>query len=211
MTMSDQPQPELRWAPMEPKPSRAGRVWLIIGLVVAALLVAGVVLFFVLPRNEVPEEEGTASPSPSASASASPTPTSSPTPTPTPPSTPAPTTEPTSEPSPPVETQPPVVDPSIGAFRDQVSGWLNDAMTGLDIVAGTSGQDAVSVIDTLQDDAQRLAETSPPSSIASQWNDGVAGYSQRLADLHTAVSGGAAPSVDAARSAAESLRSIVGL
>lgn len=209
--MSDQPQPELRWAPMEPKPSRAGRVWLIVGLVVAALLVAGVVLFFVLPRNETPQEEGTASPSPSASASASPTPTSSTTPTATPPSTPAPTSEPTSEPTPPVETQPPVVDPSIGAFRDQVSGWLDDALTGLDIVSGTSGQDALSVIDTLQDDAQRLSEASPPSSIASQWNDGVAAYSQRLGELRAAVSGGSAPSVDAARSAAESLRGVVGL
>jgi hypothetical protein len=92
-----------------------------------------------------------------------------------------------------------------------VSGWLNDAVTGLDIVSGTSGQDALSVIDTLQNDAQRLSETSPPSSISSQWTDGVAGYSQRLGELREAVSGGSSASVDAARSAVENLRSLVGL
>jgi hypothetical protein len=207
MTMSDEQQPELRWAPMQPKPSRAGRVWMIVGLAVAELLVEAVVLFFVLPRSGDPEPGGSASPSSSASATPTPTPTTTPTAT----TAPTATATPDPEPSTPVETQPPVADPSIPAFQGQVSGWLNDAVTGLDIVSGTSGQDALSVIDTLQNDAQRLSETSPPSSISSQWTDGVAGYSQRLGELREAVSGGSSASVDAARSAVENLRSLVGL
>jgi len=203
--MSDEQQPELRWAPIPPKPSRKGRVWLIVGLVIAALVVAGVVLFFVLNQRGKPDAEGTASPSPSASASASP----SPTPTATATATAAPTTEPTE----PVETEPPVVDPNIETFRSQVSGWLGDAGRGLDIVAGASGQDALSVVDTLQQDAQRLSDAQPPTSILEQWYSGVGVYSDELATLRSAVSAGSGvtAAVEDARAALANLKAIVGL
>jgi hypothetical protein len=199
MTMSDEQQPELRWAPIPPKPSRKGRVWLIVGLVLAALVVAGVVLFFVLNQNGKPDAEGTASPSPSASASDSPSPT--------------PSLEPTDEPTTPVQTEPPVVDPSIETFRGQVSGWLGDAGTGLDIVAGSSGQDALAVVDSLQQDAQRLAEAQPPTSILEQWYSGVDAYAERLNTLRSTVSSGTgvAGAIAAARTDLSGLKELVGL
>lgn len=201
--MSDEQQPELRWAPIPPKPNRAKRNWLIAALVVAAVLIATVVLFFVLKQNGTPGAEDTASPTPSASSSSPP----SPTPTPTP--TGAPTTEPTT----PVETEPPVVDPSMEAFRGQVSGWLGDAGTGLDIVADSSGQDALSVIDTLQEDAQRLSDAQPPTSILEQWYSGVGVYSQKLRDLRSAVSAGsgASSAIEAAHAEVSNLKALVGL
>jgi len=199
--MSDEQQPELRWAPIPPKPSRKGRVWLIVGLVIAALVVAGVVLFFVLNQRGKPDAEGTASPSPSASASESPSPT------------PTATAEPTTEPTEPVQTEPPVVDPNIETFRSQVSGWLGDAGRGLDIVAGASGQDALSVVDTLQQDAQRLSDAQPPTSILEQWYSGVGVYSDELATLRSAVSAGSGvtAAVEDARAALANLKAIVGL
>ncbi|KAB1864245.1 hypothetical protein F6A08_08945 [Microbacterium algeriense] len=94
-----------------------------------------------------------------------------------------------------------------------MSGWLNDAPRGLDIVAGATGQDALPVVDTLQQDAQRLSDAQPPSSIAAAWEDGVAAYAERLTELRTAISDDAddASAVDAARAAAQELRSLVGL
>ncbi|MFK4761411.1 hypothetical protein ACI3KS_10800 [Microbacterium sp. ZW T5_45] len=208
--MSDeQPQPELRWAPLPPKPRRAGRVWLIIGLVVAAIVVVAVVLFFLIPRGD--GVAPTASPSPSASASPSPSPSAAPSETAVP-EEPTETTEP--EPTQtPITSQPPVSDPSVATFRGQVSGWLDDALTGIDIVSGTSGQEAVDVVDSLQNDAQRLGESLPPSSIESDWNAAVGTYSQALSTLRSAASSGSGLSgaLDGARSAANELRSIVGL
>jgi len=199
--MSEEPQPELRWAPIPPKPSRKGRVWLMIGLVVAALLIVGVLLFFLLPRGETPEPGSSASPSPSSSA------------TPTPSGSPIASPSPSSEPTAPVETVPPVTDPTIPAFQGQVSGWLGDAGRGLDIVAGATGQDALPVIDTLQEDAQRLSDAQPPASIDQKWRDGVAAYSQSLTALRSAVSAGSGVSsaVDAARGSVQNLKSLVGL
>lgn len=199
--MSDEPQPELRWAPIEPKPSRAKRVWLIAGIVLAALIVAVIVFIALLPHGEKPDAEGTASPRPSASS----TPTSSPSPTAT--------VEPTDEPTAPPVTEPPVVDPSIDAFRGQVSGWLGDGGRGLDIVAGTTGQDALPVIDTLQEDAQRLSDAQPPTSISEQWYGGIGAYSQSLKDLRAAVSAGSGVSaaVHAARAELTNLQALVGL
>lgn len=195
--MSD-PQPELRWAPIPPAPPRRGRMWLIIGLVVAAVVIVGLVLFFLLPRGTAP------APGPSASPSVSPSPSETPTPTPTP--TPTGT-------SAPIATPPPAVDPTIEAFRGQVSGWLNDAPRGLDIVAGASGQDALPVVDSLQQDAQRLSDAQAPSSLADAWQDGIGAYSQRLEELRTAISTGSDVSgaVDAARAAVQNLRTLVGL
>ncbi|GAA1128141.1 hypothetical protein GCM10009651_09390 [Microbacterium natoriense] len=195
--MSEEPQPELRWAPIPPKPSRKGRVWLMIGLVVAALLIVGVLLFFLLPRGETP--------SPGASATSSPTPSSA--------ETPIPSSSPTSSPSIPPVSTPPTADPTVDAFRQQVGGWLGDAGRGLDIIAQAGGQDALSVIDTLQEDGQRLSDAQAPSSIEQSWRDGVDAYVQKLAALRTAVVSGGATSgaVDDARSAANSLVALVGL
>ncbi|WP_431807931.1 hypothetical protein [Microbacterium paraoxydans] len=202
--MSDQqePQPELRWAPLPPTPQRTGRVWLIVGLSVAALAIIGALLFFLLPRGDGPDPD----PSPSPSRTATPTPTPTPTPTATPTGGPQPTQTP-------IVTQPPVVDPTLETFRGQVSGTLADALRGLDIVAGASGQDALPVVDTLQEDAQRLSDVPPPSSIADGWRDGTAAYAQRLAELRTAITdgGNTAGAVDAARTAAQNLRTLVGL
>lgn len=197
--MTDEQQPELRWAPIEPKPRNSRRMWLIIGLVVAALVVAGVVLSFVLNQNGNPDAEGTASPSPSTSA--------------TPTSTPAVSATPTDEPTAPVVSEPPAADPDLGAFRDQVSVWLESAPTGLDIVSGSSGQDALQVIDTLQEDAQRLSDAQPPSSILEQWHSGVGAYADSLTALRTAVSNGAGiqEALEIARADVQNLNGIVGL
>lgn len=201
--MSDEQQPasepELRWAPIEPKPSNAKRNWLIAGVAVAALMVVAVLLFFLIPRGDEPTPDASGTPTPTTSAS----PTASPTPT----------SKPTAEPTVPPVTEPPVVDPSIEAFRGQVSGWLGDAGTGLDIVAGSPGQDALPVIDTLQEDAQRLSDAQPPSSILEQWYSGVETYAESLTALRTAVSSGSgvADAVDVAHMALRTLNDTVGL
>ncbi|WP_341942532.1 hypothetical protein [Microbacterium sp. LWH10-1.2] len=198
--MSEEPQPELRWAPIPPKPSRKGRVWLVIGLVVAALLIVGVLLFFLLPRGENPEPGSSASPSPSSSTT--PTPSGSPTASPSP----------SSEPTAPIETVPPSTDPSIEAFRSKVDVWLDSAPNGLDIISRSSGQDALSVVDSMREDAQRLSDAQAPSSISAQWRDAVDSYAQKLSELRSAISAdsGVSAAVDAARSAVQNLNSVLG-
>lgn len=193
--MSEQ-QPEVRWAPIEPKPKNRGGVWLIVGLVVAALVIVAVLLFFLLPRDGGAQPGATDSPTPGTSATASPSPSASADETPDP-----------------VLTPPAPVEPTIEVFREQVSGWLTDAPQGLDIIAGSSGQDSLSVVDSLVQDAQRLSDAQPPSSIDPQWRDGVTAYTQRLTELRTAVSAGenSSAAVDAARSAVQNLRGVVGL
>ncbi|KQR49544.1 hypothetical protein ASF87_12490 [Microbacterium sp. Leaf161] len=207
--MTDEPQPDLRWAPLEPKPRNRGRVWLIVGLVVAALVIVGVLLFFLLPRGESPTPGASGSPSPSASPSASPSMSPSASPTPIQTEIPQPTAAP--EPTTPITTPPPAADPSVDAFRGQVRGWLDDALTGLQIVSETSGQDATAVIANLQADAQRLGETAPPSSIESAWGAAVNDYNQTLSALRSDAAAGTPTDVDSARSAANALRDIVGL
>ena len=196
----DEPQPEVRWAPLPPAPKRTGRVWLIVGLSVAALAIVGLLLFFLLPRGGAPE--------PVESASASPTATPSETPTPAPTPTGSAPPEPT-----PITTAPPVGDPTVEVFRDKVSGWLNSADRGLDIIAGASGQDALPVVDSLQQDAQRLGDALPPSSIQDSWRSGVETYAQRLVALRAAIESGSGVSgaIGSARSAAADLRDLVGL
>lgn len=192
--MTDEQQPELRWAPLPPKPSNRGRIWLIVGIVVAALAIVGVLLFLFLPRGAAPEP--VESPSASATPSASPTPTE--------------TAEPT---EPPVQTEaPPVVDPSVEAFRTQVAPRLQDASTGLDLVESSSGQDAMSIVDQLQFDLQSLADTPAPSSIRTPWDDGLSSYSQQLTDLRSALSAGSSPAaaLDGARTALQNLDDLVG-
>ncbi|WP_282846501.1 hypothetical protein [Microbacterium oxydans] len=194
--MTDEPQPELRWAPIEPKPRNRGRVWLIVGLSVLALLVVAALLFFLLPRG--------GSPVPGASAS----PTATTTPTQTPSAVPSASPVPTA----PVDTPPPVEDPSLPAFRDRVGVWLESALVGLDIVSEGDG-DVSSVLDTMQGDAQRLSEALPPSSITEDWNTTTSEYSSRLNALRSAVSSGSnvGQAVDAARVSVDQLRSLAGL
>ncbi|MBT2485407.1 MULTISPECIES: hypothetical protein [unclassified Microbacterium] len=196
----DEQQPELRWAPLPAPPKRKGRIWLIVGLVVAALVIVGALLFFLLPRGESPDPGTSGSPTPAATASGTPSPSSSPSTAPEPTETP-------------ITTAPPVADPTVEVFRDKVSGWLSSATRGLDIVSGASGQDALPVVETLQDDAQRLSDTPPPASIQQDWSDGVTAYAQRLTDLRSAIEGdsGVAAAVDAARASAQTLKSLVGL
>lgn len=196
----DEQRPELRWAPLDPAPKRTGRVWLIVGIAVAALVVVGVLLFVLIPRGDSPRPEDTSSPTPSVSPSATPTPSATPSATPEPTQTP-------------VTTPPPAADPTVEVFRGKVKGWLDTAPRGLDIIAGAVEQDGLPVLDTLQDDAQRLSDSQPPSSIQQKWSDGVSEYSQRLTDLRSAITSGSGVSgaIDAARSAAQELRGLVGL
>lgn len=196
--MSEQ-QPEYVWAYPDEKPKR-GRTWLIVGLAVAAVVIAALVFWlFLRPGAPVtmptPTVTAIASPSgsPSATTGASPSPSASPE---------------TSEP--PAVTPPPVPDPDMGTFRSQVQGWLDDAVTGLDIVSSSSGQDALPVIDALDADSQRLAGVAVPSSIATEWGQKLSSYESQLAELRSAASKGSA-SVDAARTTLQSLRGLVGL
>jgi hypothetical protein len=187
--MSEQ-SPDVRWAPIEPKPRNRGRLWLIIGLVVAALVIIGALLFFLLPRA-VPAPGASGSPDPSTS---------------------EPATGPDGEPAP--QTSPPApVEPTLDVFREQVGGWLAAAPRGLDIIAQTGGADALSVVDTLEQDAVRLSGAPAPSSIASQWSDGVSAYLQRLAELRSALTDGSdsASATDEARSAVQNLLDLAGL
>ncbi|MGX1791356.1 hypothetical protein ACWIDW_00190 [Microbacterium sp. NPDC055312] len=195
-------QPEYVWAYPDEKPKR-GRTWLIVGLAVAAVVIAALV-FWLFLRPGAPLASATATPSASPSVSASPSASESASPSATPSAEPEPSMTP-------VTTPPPPVDPSVEAFRGQVGGWLDDALTGLEIVADSSGQDATAVVDNLRDDAQRLAEVPAPSSISSDWNAAVSDYSGRLAELRKAVASGSGASVDAARASAQRLRDLAGL
>ncbi|MGO2745883.1 hypothetical protein [Microbacterium sp.] len=203
--MSDDQQTRAEWIfPEEPKSSK-GRVWLIVGLVVAALVIIGAVLFFVIPRDETPGPDASATPSASASASATATPSGTP--------SAAPFDAPSTEPSEPITTPPPVPDPDMGTFVGQVQPWLDDAVTGLDMVSNMSGQEAAQVVDTLQGDANRLSGVVAPSSISSQWYDSVSKYSGALGELRSAIDGGGdtqAP-LSAASAALQEVRALVGL
>ncbi len=197
--MSEQ-QPEYVWAYPGEKPKR-GRTWLIVGLAVAAVVIAALV-FWLFLRPGAPLASATATPSASPSASVSPSASES--------ASAAPSASP--EPSQTaIATPPPVPDPDIDTFRGQVQGWLDDAGTGLDIVSSSSGQEALTVIDALEADAQRLADTPAPSSITSEWNDNLSAYQSQLGELRSAATGGSTISVGAARSALQSLRALVGL
>jgi len=187
--MSEQ-TPELRWAPIEPKPKSKGRIWLIVGLVIAGLVIIGALLFFLLPRDGAPAPGTSGSPRPTGTASSSPS----------------------QEPTPQV-TPPAPVDPTADAFREQVSGWLSDAPRGLDIVTEANPDDALAVVDSLEQDARRLSDAQPPSSIEQKWRDGVTAYSQRLSELRAAIlaESETADAVDAARTAVQELQDLVGL
>ncbi len=191
--MMSEPTPELRWAPVEPKPKNTGRVWLIIGIVVAALAIVGALLFFLLPRGEEPAPGASGSPRPTASES------------------PSATSSPSQEPTPQV-TPPAPVDPTVDVFREQVGGWLSDAPRGLDIISEANGDDALAVVDSLEQDARRLSDAQPPTSIEQKWRAGVTVYSERLSELRAAIlaESETAGAVDAARTAVQELQRLVG-
>lgn len=196
--MSEQ-KPEAVWIFPEEKPRRGGRIALIIGLVVAALIAAGVVVLFLIPHGD-----GAApTPSPSVSKSSTPTPSASPTPTVTP----------SDLPTAPVTSPPPVPDPSVDQFRAQVQPRLDDANTGLGIAEGQSGDTAAQTVDSLQIDAQNLAGQPAPASIAESWSQDVNTYSAKLQALKTAYTSGsdASAALADARAALGQLRSLVGL
>lgn len=196
--MSENTQPDLQWGPLEQKPRGRGRVWLIVGLVVAALVIVGVLLFFLLPRGESPAPDATATASPSERP-----PSGSPTPGP-------PSDEPT---APPVTSAPEPVDPTLDAFRAQVEVWLEDGVRGLDIVAATSGEDAASAVTILQEDAQRLNGVLAPSAIATEWSSAVLSYADSLVDLRQGLASESdkAAELERASSALQELRRLVGL
>ncbi|MCE4025710.1 hypothetical protein LXM50_06965 [Microbacterium sp. Au-Mic1] len=201
--MSEQ-KPEAVWIfPEEPK-KRGGRIALIVGLIVAVLIVAAVVVLFLIPRDD-----GTPSPtaSPTTTKTATPTPSASPT------STTGPSGAPTTSPTTPQTAPPPVPDPSVDQFRTQVQPRLDDGSTGLDLVQNQSGDAAVQVVDSLQNDAQNLAGQPAPSSIATQWGQSVSTYASTLQSLRSAYAGGSDPSgpLADARAALGQLRSLVGL
>ncbi|MFE6734186.1 hypothetical protein [Microbacterium sp. NPDC057650] len=178
-----------------------GRVWLIIGLSVAAVAIAVVLFLLFLPRT-APSPDSTDTPTPTPTASASPTVTSTPTPT-----TPAPT------PTTPPQTPPPVGDPSLEVFRDKVRPVITDADTGLRMLSGMSGQDAVQVVDQLRQDAERLSDSVAPSSIAAEWQTKSAAYLNALSRLQDAYANGTSTdaALTSATSAKQSLKQLVGL
>lgn len=197
--MSEQ-KPEAVWVFPEEK-KRGPRIALVVLLVVLALIVVAVVALFLIPRGDGP------APTTSPTASDTATPTGSPTPSTS--STGAPTGAPTA----PATTPPPVPDPSVDQFRAQVQPRLDDASTGLDMAQSQSGDTAVQIVDSLQNDAQNLAGQAPPASIAAAWGDGVNTYAAKLQALRSAFSSGADTSgaLSDARTALGQLRTLVGL
>lgn len=196
--MSESTQPDLQWGPLEQKPRGRGRVWLIVGLSVVGIIAVGLLVFFLLPRDEVPTPDDSLTPSPTTTAP--------------PTRTPAPT--PTATPDPPVQTEaPPVPDPSVETFRAQVGPRLQDAARGLDLVRSAQGEDALPVVDTLQQDLQNIADTPPPSSVAAEWEGALQVYSADLTALRSAIEAGEdrAAAVDSAARSLVALGDLIGL
>lgn len=195
--MSTPPQPELRWAPIPPKPKNRARVWILIGSVILALAIVAALLWFFLLRGGEPGD--TPTPAPSASQTASPAPSDDP--------SPGASETPSQDPG----TPPVIPAPELDAFVTQVQPRLDDGIRGLDMLTQLSGQDAVGVVDQLQQDAQRLAETTPPSSISDAWFAGVSEYSSALTEVRAAAESGGntADSVTTARERLQALRGLV--
>ncbi|MGB4138084.1 MAG: hypothetical protein WA971_16085 [Microbacterium sp.] len=194
-------EPEYVWVFPPDKRRTRRRIWLIVVLVIAAVAIATTLFAVFLPRTD---PSATPSPSPSTSPSATPTAPVTPSPSPSP-SVPAPT--PTVGPV----TPPPPVDPALPVFRDKVGPVLDDADTGLGFASGSSGQDAVQIVEQLQQDAQRLSDAVAPGSIADQWRTVVADYQAALSDLRSAYESGGSPTaaLDSAQSAVAALRALI--
>lgn len=201
-----EPQPEYVWAfPPDERPNRR-RLWLIVGLAVAAVAIAAA-LFFLFFRPGSPVAEPT--PSPSSSPTSSPTATSSPTPTATASPTPAASAsaEPTAAPEPPAP-----VDPDLETFRGKVGPILSDADRGLSIAAESDSVEAAQTIDLLVQDAGRLADSVPPDSIAGRWFSAVDAYAGNLQALRSAYERGESGDreSDAARDALDRVNELIG-
>lgn len=208
---SDAPQQEAVWY-FPPKKNGSGKIWLISALAGIALAIAVVFLVFVLPSAVGPEASPSPTPSESATPSPSPTaaPTSTPTPTPTPTVAPTPTATPTPDPE---EPAPPVPDPGVDEFAAQVQPRLDDAAAGLQYAAEAGGEQAATDVGFLREDAERLSDTPPPSSISADWASGVSNYLSALDDLQNAYRNGGDVSgaQGTATSALQTLRDLVGI
>jgi cytoskeletal protein RodZ len=187
--MTDEQQPELRWAPVEPRPRNRGRVWLIIGLIVAAIVIVGVLLFFLIPRSEQPappESSPSSSPSPSAGTTTSPS------------------ASPSEDPTP-VETV-----PALNEAAQQIDDRLVNALSDLDYVSGASRDSAASVLAELQDGAQRISDSLPGAGVTDGY-DAVSAYSRALKAASDTIASGGDPQSDlnAAARAIEDLRALL--
>lgn len=204
--MSDEKQPEYVWAFPPERERKAGKVWLIIGLAVLAVAIAAALFWLFFRPGDGTAAHPTTSPTASVSPTASATPdaTSSPAPTPTP--SPTPSTTVSAEPTPPAPTA-----PDLAAFRDRVIPVLQSAATGLGYARDEGGMTAMHDIILLQEDAQRLAESIPPTSIAQAWRDAVQAYQQTLEPLRAAYERGenARSEDEAAAAALTRLTSVV--
>lgn len=192
--MSDEPQPEAVWYFPEKK-SNKGRIWLIVGLVVAAIVIVAVVLFFLIPRGADPQPTS----SPSSSSSPTPSPTESTAPKPDPSMTP-------------ITTPPPVPEPDLDTFTAEVKPRLDDATRGLDLVADNREVGA-QIVETLQQDAEILASAAAPQSIVSDWSDAVVAYANTLNELRSVLDAGSDPqsALDTSRASLSELRALAGL
>lgn len=194
--MSDEQQPRAEWIFPEEKRSNAGRIWLIVGLTVAALVIVGIVLFFLIPRDATPAPGASSTPSPtSTSASPSPSPSETADPEPTP-----------------ITTPPPAPNPDLATFTAQVEPRLDDGVRGLDLVEGNLDVGA-QIVDSLQQDAAILSGAAAPSAIADEWSSAVAAHTSKLDELRTALDNGSDPQspLNASRTALNELRAVVGL
>lgn len=198
--MSDERQPRAEWIFPEQKKSNKGRIWLIVGVSVLALAIVAALLYFLLPQGDEQNPESTPSPSPSHSATTTPTPSASVAPTQTP--IPPPTTPVTEAPAP--------ADPELGVFREKVGYLLSDADTGLGFVTGTSGTDAVGIIDQLLQDAQRLSAAQAPTSIRTDWATGVDEYATVLQQMRADAAAGGSPDTTDASEKVAVIKGLVG-
>ena len=191
--MSDEQQPRAEWVFPEQKKKRPGRVWLIVGLAVAAVIIVGVLLFFLIPRNEA-LAPGT-SESPSSSATPSATPSTSPDPSITPNASP-----------------PPVSDPDLETFTAEVQPRLDDATQGLDLVQDNLDVGA-EIVDSLQQDAEILSGSAAPSALTDDWNAALSDYTAALNSLRDAFDDDSDPqgAIDASRTSLNALRDLVGI
>jgi hypothetical protein len=201
--MSDEQQPRAEWIFLERKKDHKGRVWLIAGLSALALVIVGVLIFFVVSWGGGPAPSASGEPSPSVTARPEPSAT---------PSTPE-SSNPTPEPSmAPITTPPPAPDPDRETFIAQVKPRLDDALRGLDLVANNPDVGA-QIVDSLQQDADVLAGTAVPSAIRDAWSGSVSDYATALNDLRASLDSGsdAQGHLEASRASLMSLRDLAGL
>ena len=197
--MSDEQQPRAEWIFPEQKKKHPGRVWLIVGLAVAAVIIVGVLLFFLIPRDQTPAPATSESPSPSATSS------------PTPSASPSDTTEP--EPSiTPNPSPQPDSDPDLETFTAEVQPRLDDAVRGLDLVQDNQDVGA-QIVDSLQQDAEILSGSAAPNALTDDWNAALADYTGALNGLRDALDDGSDPqgAIDESRASLNTLRELVGI